>query len=214
VNTKRSDERPAAPWASRFGATCWLSALARNGARPLSDPETVQLAVTAARASAGAALNAERDHAFDEQDSDTGDALKALRVAVRSLRSIESRAHRLAKPRSLSEAVAGTPPRCRHWPLLRELERAAAAFEEAFLRARPPPAARGRGQRASAEERAASNRYVAALFARSVGRPGDARELAIAEIALGRARACGDADDFRERCKRWSKVATRLRRAA
>jgi len=178
------------PWASRFDACCWLGAEARAAGRPL-DPAVVIAANRSARAAAGPDACATRTQRRQEIAKDTEHELRQLRAVLRKLRALE--------------ADAGG-----EWKPLRDLERGSAAINDAFAAARPAPTPKsGRGQRATAREAAAFNRYVAAFFARAVGRPGNPSDLALAEIAIGLAPKCADADDFRERCKRWSKVTAR-----
>lgn len=215
MRARRQEPDSGAPWASRMNAIRWLSKQAADAGTPLTD-EAMNRANRAASESAGADALARREQARLEHAEQTELELRKLRGVLRSLRGIERAEQRVLRPCSLDEAVSqdlfGLPNGV-HWARLADLERAAEAFSEGFRAScvQPPAAKRRRGERASGDERAASNRFVAAFFASAVGRAGMPSELAITEIALGRAARCVDASEFDERRKRWSKAKRRPR---
>jgi hypothetical protein len=190
------------PWTSRLEATRWLTVEALKNGSEVSI-EKIRGAQCAQPA---------RDHAFEKIALETEAELKRLRSVLLTLQGLEREAHQWARPTNLQEVVNFPPAACSHWSQLRALKQAAQGFEASFLAGRPVPLAkRAKGERASNDSKAADNRYVAALFASVVGRHGKARDLAITEIAMGRAARCEDAAEFRERCKRWSKNVTKRR---
>jgi hypothetical protein len=214
MRARRQEPDSDAPWASRMSATRWLSEQAAHAGRPLT-AETMSRANRAASEAAGSDALARREQARREHAEQVELELKKLRAVLRSLRGIERAEQHMLRPRSFYEAVSQGElglPNGAHWARLADLEQAAEAFSDAFRassRSQSLVARRGRGERASGDERAASNRYVTAFFASAVGRAGAPRELAITEIALGRGARCVDASEFDERRKRWSKANRR-----
>ncbi|MCY1077404.1 hypothetical protein [Archangium lansingense] len=196
-----------------MNAIRWLSEQAARAGSPLT-PEAMSRASRAAREAAGPDALAQREQARREHGEQTELELKKLRAVLRSLRGIEREEQHVLRPRSLYETVSQAElglPDGAHWARLADLERAAEAFSEGVRASRSQPLAakRGRGERASGDERAADNRYLSAYFASAVGRAGTPRDLAITEIALGRGAGCVDASEFDERRKRWSKAIRR-----
>lgn len=188
-------------WSSRMKACRWL------GSQGAMTDEAILRANEAGKAAAGTDAGAEREQAQAEHASDTEQEIAAMQSALKKLRRIEAQARRWARPTSLAEAATFPPACCAHWPLLRDLEAAVARFEEGFRAGRPlEKRQRTKGSRASAEVAAANTRFVGAFFASLAGRSGGPRDLALSEIASGRARPCADVDEFTARLKRWSKA--------
>jgi hypothetical protein len=174
VSTRQEVTGDGSPWSSRMSAIRWFSRRAKQAGTSLNDLKTFNLATRSARDAAGPGATARREQARREHADQTALELKKLRAVIRSLRGIEREERRCLRPLSLAEAVSqelqGLPD-WEHWRRLADLEKAVVAFEAAFRASTPKPTTsrRGRGERIADAEQLASDRYVAAFFATSVG---------------------------------------------